>query len=72
MSRLSGGRTCIDAYLNKAAGEGFVYVCFVAIFSKKRLQLTRPSVMLDLVAVMINAKSKVTSNLTLSRWQEIC
>lgn len=29
VSWLSGGRTCIDAHLNKAGGEGFVYVCFI-------------------------------------------
>lgn len=60
VSRLSWGRTCIDALLNKAGCGCFVYVCYITIFSCKTLQLTRPGVKPDLAAVMINAKSKVT------------
>lgn len=60
VSRPSRGRTCIDAHLNKAEGGGFVYVCYITIFSCKAPRLTRPSVKLDLASVLINAKSKVT------------
>lgn len=28
-------RTCIDAHLNKAGGGGFVYVCYITIFSER-------------------------------------